>query len=60
MRWIGIALAIAAVAFALAKIEWRAPRERRADAARESIDDASHEKLERVLRDAGAGEAAKP
>lgn len=57
MRWIGVALAIAAAAFAFASL--RAPRDEK-PAARETIGDASRAELERVLRETGAGEAAKP
>jgi len=57
MRWIGIALAIGVAAVALANVAWR---DARTPGAGESIGDASRAELERVLRDAGAGEAAKP
>jgi demethoxyubiquinone hydroxylase (CLK1/Coq7/Cat5 family) len=59
MRWIGVALAIAAAAFAFASllardVEPPAP-------PRETISDASRAELDRVLREAGAGEeAARP
>lgn len=57
MRWIGVALALGVAAFALANVDWRT-RSRQDPPARESISDASHAELERVLRDSGAGEAA--
>jgi len=59
MRWIGVALAVGVAVFALAKLDARIAARHRG-AARESISDASHAKLERVLHDSGAGEAAKP
>lgn len=57
MRWIGVALALCVAAVALANVAWR---DARPTVAGESIGDASRAELERVLRDAGAGEAAKP
>ena len=58
MRWIGVALAIGVAAFALASVVRRHRVE--PPAAHEAISDASRAELERVLRDRGAGEAAKP
>ena len=58
MRWIGVALAIGIAAFALANVVTRVRSESRAP--RETISAQSKAELERVLRDAGAGEAAKP
>ena len=57
MRWIGVALAIGVAAVALANVAWRGDR---TPVAGESIDESSRAELERVLRESGAGEAAKP
>jgi|MudIll2142460700_1097286.scaffolds.fasta_scaffold208066_2 hypothetical protein len=57
MRWIGVALAIGIAAFALANVVWRDTGK---PATGESISDASRAELDRVLRESGAGEAAKP
>ena len=57
MRWIGVALAIGIAAFALANVVWRDAGK---PAARETIGDASRAALDRVLRESGPGEAAKP
>ena len=57
MRWIGVALAIGIAAFALANVVWRDTGK---PAAPETISDASRAELDRVLRESGAGEAAKP
>jgi hypothetical protein len=56
MRWIGIALALGLAALAFATLLQRggAPR---APAPPEAIDAASRAKLEKVLRESGAGEA---
>jgi 16S rRNA C1402 N4-methylase RsmH len=59
MRWIGVALAVGVAVFALAKLDARMTGRHRTG-AQEAISDASHARLERVLHDAGAGEAAKP
>lgn len=59
MRWIGVALAIGAAAFALASAVWWWDRAAE-PAPRETISDASRAELDRVLRESGAGEAAKP
>jgi len=58
MRWLGIALAIGLAAIALATVARdRAASRARAAAPAESIGEASHSELERVLRESGAGEA---
>ena len=55
MRWIGVALAIGVAALALASVFWRTSSG--IPQPSEAIGDASHAKLERVLRESGAGEA---
>ena len=60
MRWIGVALAVGVAVFALAKLDARMTGRHRTGTPPESIGNASRAKLERVLHDAGAGEAARP
>jgi hypothetical protein len=59
MRWIAVALAVGVAVFALTKLDARITARHRSG-AREAIGDASRARLERVLHDSGAGEAATP